>query len=51
MRSFAGGRLTFLKLGSARLQWVWVGVSGTFLKAMGSQILAFQCNRGFSPVA
>ena len=42
--SFAGGRLTFLKLGLAS-----VGIGGCVLnfvlKATGSQILAFQCDR------
>ena len=48
MRSFAGSRLTFLKLGLASAGFgvcVW-----NSLKATGSQILAFQCDRMFSPV-
>jgi len=44
MRSFVEGRLTFLKLGSASPGF---GGSGIFLKASGSQILAFQCDREF----
>ena len=40
IRSFAGGRLAFLKLGLAL-----VGFSGILLKATASQILAFQCDR------
>ena len=47
--SFAGGRLTFLKLGSASVGFV--GVSEIFLKATSSQIIAFQCDREILPVA
>ena len=47
--SLAGGRLTFLKLGLASASLL--GVSGIFLNATGSQILAFQCDTEFLPVA
>jgi len=42
MHSFAGSRLTFLKL-----WWGLVSVPGIFFKASGSQILAFQCDKEF----
>jgi len=45
MRSFAGGRLTFLKLFFASVDFS--GCVWNFLKATGSQILAFQCETEF----